>query len=519
MGDGSAKWTLAIESDRFVQVMSLLESASAGIVTNLSTVPLRAADVVLRIPETAGSEEPVGAPVTLGASVDGATHSLEGPDADAFAIDSASGQIRTKPGVVYDHATQSTYWLIVVVTGENGETTRIGTRVDVTDVLELPGAPNPPTATSVTSSSIRLLWAAPDSPGSPIRDYDYRYRPADDGHEWAEIVDSAIGNAETIVTGLTAEAEYDVQVRAVNADGPGPWSDSARIRVWPPAPDAEVSGPWGMIHVNMLLDRPPRDFTSYCATLDMHTEIYGDQPIFINLFLNALNKMEIYGGLQTRIEGQLAAGDGQTEFVIADRGAIFSRWLERAEGAIRVAPGGLFLSNAGEADFISVRNELAWTQGSYRLCLKKSDMVEGERLPTRYTAEDVSHAWGRYEHTWVRMEVTDLATRETVWIGSLAFPGRTLTANAFNVLFVEVYGDDRIQVRQVPYFELSVRDVQIDGRNLRFTEVTEIANPGGAHRNAPVIAKAIYNRDERELVIRIGAFTGEFGKVERKLSR
>ena len=518
LGDGSAKWQLAVESDNpFVQVMSLLESASTGIVTNLSSVPLRAADVVLQMPEMEGAGEAVGSPVTAGDLDGNATYTLEGPHAEAFDIDAATGQIHTKPGVVYDHDTQPIYWLIVVTTGESGEVVRIGARVDVADVLELPAAPGPPTATSVTGSSVRLRWAAPDNPGPPITDYDYRYRPAGDRGDWTEDVDTTIRDMQTIVSGLTRDAVYEVQVRAVNADGPGPWSEGGEIRVWPPAPDVEVSSPWGLTHLNLGLSAPPRDFTSYCMTLSLDTEIYGDRTIFINLFSTELNQMQIYGGLQTSVDGWRQSGDGQLQSVQAGRGAIFTRWQERAEGAVRTAPGGLFESSAGEADFISVRNELAWRRGSYRVCLRKTDLVDGEPLPRRFSRDDIAYGWGIYEHSWVRMEVTDLDTGETRPVGSLAFPGKMLEIADFNLLFVEVYGGRHIGVREVPYLELSIRDPQIDGRDVRFREIREIANPGGTHRSAPVLAETTYNRGERELVVRIGAFTGETGKVETRL--
>ena len=517
LGDGSAKWQLAIESDQFVQVMSVLESATTGIVTNLSTVPRRAADVVFRMPEMAGDGEAVGSPVTVEETGSGTVHSLEGPDADAFEIDAATGQIRTRRGVVYDHDTQPIYWLVVVVSEASGATARIGTRVHLTEVLELPGAPNPPTATSVARSSVRLLWAAPENPGPPITDYDYRYRLAGDGGDWIEYIGTAIPDTETVVTGLTANAEYEVQVRAVNSDGPGPWSHSAVVRVWPPAPDVSVSGPWAMVYANMVFDRQLEDFTSFCMTLALDTEIYGDMDIYIGLFGNNLNKIPIYGGLQTGIAGFSDKNTPEDELVSRGRGAIFSRWLERAGEAIRQGPGGLYASSAGEGDFISVRNDLAWSRGSYRWCLRKADQVPGEPLPDDYSAEDISHSWGRYVHTWVRMEVTDLATRKVTWVGSLAFPGKTLSLNDLNIIFVEAYGRNSIGVRQVPYFELSVRDLQIDGEDAHYRELVEIANPGRTHTNAPVIAKTTYNRSEREFAIRVGAFTGDFGTIEREL--
>ena len=38
-------------------------------------------------------------------------------------------------------------------------------------------------------------------------------------------------------------------------------------------------------------------------------------------------------------------------------------------------------------------------EGAYRLCLLKSDLVEGESLPADYKPEEIAYGWGRYEHT------------------------------------------------------------------------------------------------------------------------
>ena len=517
LGDGSAKWQLAVESDLPIRVMSVLESAPTGIVTNLSTVSGRAAGIVRSVPENAESDQPIGRPLPLEEPDSGVTYRLEGEDADAFEIDADSGQLGTREGIVYDHETQHFYWLTLVVEDADGGETRIGVRVDVLQVLELPGQPPAPTATSVSNSSLKLRWAAPVESALPIIDYDYRYRLSGDEEDWTEVLDIRIPDTEMIVEGLTREADYEVQVRAVNEDGPGPWSEAATVRVWPPVPDVSVTGPWSMINVDMDFERAPRDFESYCMTLTLHTGLYGDLPIYIGLFGQRINKIPIYGGLQTRIDGSVEDEDGNLRHMTRDRGAIFSRWGERDLDAIRAAPGGLFASSAGESDFISARNDFAWTRGSYRLCLKTSDIVDGEPLPRDYEAGDIYFGWGRYVHTWVRLEITDLATRETTFAGALAFPGRSLALDERSWFFVEAFGTEFIDVRDVPYFELSISDLEVDGRDVPLSLLSATANLGGSHRNAPVIAKAEYVAREGEIFIRIGAFDGEFGKVETML--
>ena len=73
---------------------------------------------------------------------------------------------------------------------------------------------------------LRVRWEAPTDNGSPIDDYDVRYRAA--GTAWTELPDVVKSTAtNATISGLTNGTTYEVQVRAGNAAGDGPWSQSA----------------------------------------------------------------------------------------------------------------------------------------------------------------------------------------------------------------------------------------------------------------------------------------------------
>ena len=92
--------------------------------------------------------------------------------------------------------------------------------------------PTAPTLDSVAagSESFTVAWTAPANSGaSEITAYDVRHIRSDatdksDG-EWT-VVDNAwtSGDLKYTVSGLTGDVQYDVQVRAVNAEGDGLWS-------------------------------------------------------------------------------------------------------------------------------------------------------------------------------------------------------------------------------------------------------------------------------------------------------
>ena len=89
-------------------------------------------------------------------------------------------------------------------------------------------APSAPSAPALTAGDGQLgvSWTAPLDNGASIDDYDVRYRPA--GGSWTELPDTAMSTAmSATLTGLTNGTAYEVQVRAGNSVGDGPWSASA----------------------------------------------------------------------------------------------------------------------------------------------------------------------------------------------------------------------------------------------------------------------------------------------------
>ena len=70
------------------------------------------------------------------------TYTLEGADADSFQIISTTGQIKTKPGVTYDHETKPSYSVAVKADDSDGGSDTIDVTITVTDVNEAPEFPS-----------------------------------------------------------------------------------------------------------------------------------------------------------------------------------------------------------------------------------------------------------------------------------------------------------------------------------------------------------------------------------------
>ena len=166
-----------------------------------------------------------------------------GADGALFAIEAETGELSfteapdyEKPGDVESadpasSAADNEYIVVVEARSGEGERERRGSRairVRVTDEEEPPGAPAAPEVTPEGTDSLKVSWREPENRGPAITDYEVRYREEgeegyrDGGHE-------GMGLALTL-TGLEQETVYEVQVRAVNEEGMGEWSEPGQGR-------------------------------------------------------------------------------------------------------------------------------------------------------------------------------------------------------------------------------------------------------------------------------------------------
>ena len=154
------------------------------------------------------------------------SYTLEGTDAGKFTIVSSSGQIRTQVGESYDYETDTSYAVTVKATDTGGGSAVITVTINVTNnTTEKPLAPPAPTvvATSGVTMSLDVTWTAPSNTGRPsITSYDLQYRKGDNGN-WSNGPQDQAGTSASI-PGLDGNAQYQVQMRATNADGDSDWS-------------------------------------------------------------------------------------------------------------------------------------------------------------------------------------------------------------------------------------------------------------------------------------------------------
>ena len=173
----------------------------------------------------------VGEPVTAtDADRDTVTYSLDPttPYASYFQINSATGQLQTAvvDVDVFNHEMQIHVYAISVIADDGREgtdTAQITVAVSVTDVDEPPDAPVAVTVTGSGTTSLEVTWTAPSNVGRPdIEHYDVRYREAGTS-SWTDGPLDVTVTSATIMS-VDAGKSYEVQVRATNDEGDGPWA-------------------------------------------------------------------------------------------------------------------------------------------------------------------------------------------------------------------------------------------------------------------------------------------------------
>ena len=185
--------------------------------------------VTREVAENSAADTEVGTPIPEATDVDNdtLTYTLEGTDADSFTFDAAARQIKTKEGVSYDYETKSSY-SVMVKASDATESGTLAVTINLADVAEKSETPAKPTLEAVggSSTSLAATWEKPDLNGGPdIIGYDVQYRVAPDG-TWEDFT-YADTTVTATITELTADTEYQVQVRAKNGETASDWSNSS----------------------------------------------------------------------------------------------------------------------------------------------------------------------------------------------------------------------------------------------------------------------------------------------------
>ena len=231
LGNAGALTTLNIGGNRFTEPLPALDGVEVtatddmcGSAFNASPIFNESDPATRTAVEDWGSNRGIGNPIeATDADNDSLTYSLSGNDAASFGIDSSTGQLKTKASL--DRATKDSYMVTVKAEDAYGGSTTITVAIEV---IALPSQPIIGTITT-GDGELTVPWSEISRDGgSETIAYDLQYRPSG-AEEWT-LVDNAWARGASLsplsytIRSLTNGAAYEVQVRAVNGVGEGPWS-------------------------------------------------------------------------------------------------------------------------------------------------------------------------------------------------------------------------------------------------------------------------------------------------------
>ena len=225
MGSSSGIGTLGIVGVGALVAGLAAAGGGGGSDTAANRPPTFAATGSLSLSVAEGTTGEIAEPITaMDPDGDRLTYSLGGPNAEAFEIDSATGQLSVGESTMLNYEAQTAYTVEVRASDGNLMASRT-VEISITDVDEPPGQVRAPTVSPESESQLRITWLVPENTGPDITGFHIRHRK-DGQTDWTEHALAATATA-AVLTSLSIRTRYEVQVRAVNDEGLGDWSPAS----------------------------------------------------------------------------------------------------------------------------------------------------------------------------------------------------------------------------------------------------------------------------------------------------
>ena len=228
--DGETIYIKGQDSNEWAQINNIsgLTDASAGSGDDAGTLP-----AAPPAPTVSGGARQIAVTITAPTNTSGTIHGYDLRHKLSSAANTLASwtekalRNRETTGTITGLADATSYDVQVRARHSAGDTAWSASASATTNDAADPPVPGAPSVTSVTGGSqqVSVSWSPPSSNGGAAITH-YRWRRRTGSGSWTEGPDLAASPTSATISSLKASTSYQVQVRAKNSAGWGPWSRS-----------------------------------------------------------------------------------------------------------------------------------------------------------------------------------------------------------------------------------------------------------------------------------------------------
>lgn len=256
--------------------------------------------------------------------------------------------------------------------------------------------------------------------------------------------------------------------------------------------------PWHMVNLWWSTKGEVTDFSEFSVDIDISHDIPAETyNLYISPFSGSINGTQIYGGIQSNVNGWDAMEPKDQKRLHGGPGFIFSRWSKKPDltlADVRATPGGFVEAAGYEGHFVSGRRPYPWTAGKYTYSLRRMDTEMPNNVP----------------HAWVGAFVKEHKSGKEIFVAALRFAGDILTHGGKNAAFLEFYATEKNHkapdIAALPPLEVKFSNLRFNGAPAELTKVDasfireDKARPDGLRSPiSPNLVRVTASEDGREI--------------------
>jgi hypothetical protein len=203
---------------------------------------------------------------------------------------------------------------------------------------------------------------------------------------------------------------------------------------------------------------------------------------------------------------------------IYNRGGLLSTFATLDTSLVKISLNGVKYNGVHDKlRYITVRNQIKWDKGLYRVQLYKSGYNPGKSLPADSIKYNKKYDINEYEHTWFTMTFENLHNHQKWTIGSVAVPGKVIKMDKNGrgmFLFLEIYQTainygaknrtlpiSTLYYKDIPNIRVTYKNFQINDKPVSFKRVSFMHSSDIIQEK---LGRVVWNKEKGEIECEIG---------------